>query len=149
MQLVTSTDTMKQIQSALIAVKLLVVLYWIFCNLVIVKGYNKLEAFYITPVQRSHQDISPCSQFLNHYHNDSFNCSVLTLNQILINDYRYMYKEYSPLNHRLVVFLSGIHVANTKQVKTWFSGSKVFNETIIGLKDVKVTCVQVKLILHL
>ena len=120
----------------LYAARLLLALYWIIIKSQ-VESY--LDAFYITSIRLSHQYISTCYQFLNHYHNDSFNCFVMTLDELL--DYEYPNGGYSPLNHRLVVFLPGTHVVtNSKQVKAWFANSSVYNETIIGLSNVTIMC---------
>ena len=134
------TSTMKQ--TALTVAKLLLTLCWTLSNSVQVEGYykNYFEVFYVTPVQPSPQGISLCNQYLNHYHNDSFNnCSVMTLDELLT--FHYNFDDFSHIyNHRLVVFLPGTHVTNNTQTTTWFAGSHVYNETIIGIKDVIVTC---------
>ena len=110
------------------ATRLFLALHWIFVTSMQVEAY--LKVFYITPAYLSTQDISPCKQLLNRDHNNSYDCSVMTLHDLL--DYR-----GHSSNYRRVVFLSGMHIVNSTKVKRWFAKS---NETIIGEDNVTVMC---------
>ena len=106
------------------------------------KEFRELhKAYYITPKQLSTQDISPCIKF--QYHNNSFICSVMTLNELVnyrdtnasANSHSIIYRI-----HRLVVFLSGQHYVNNTSRQQW-SDKPFFNGTFVGIGNVTITCV--------
>ena len=117
-------------QSTLFAVTFFLVLCYLISS---TAGKVKNEVYYITPTQLSPQNISPCDQFLNRYHNDSFFCSVTTLDNFFYHPTKS--RNCSDINS-LVIFLPGTHVTNRSasiERKCY-----IFNESIFGIGKVAV-----------
>lgn len=128
---------MKQLSYS--ALKLFLILYWIFSTLSVVnaKEYGR-KIYYITPIQLSSQNISPCDQNLIQYHNDSTDCFVMTLNEFSC----YKNPRFRSKFNELVIFLHGMHILNSSQTQVAFLHPHVYNGTIMGIGRVTIMCMK-------
>ena len=71
------------------------------------------------------------------YHNDSFNCSVTTINELF---YHLSTEITSEGDVKVVVFLPGVHAINDTRNQQW-STQSYFNLTMIGIGNVTIICI--------
>ena len=98
-------------------------------------SFEVVHKVYVMPVQHSSHQPSPCIQFKNH--NNSYKCSVMTLDELITIDnnntdsiiYKLLY----------IVFLPGTHFVNQTLNCLW-PGKPSHNVTFIGKGNVTVVC---------